>query len=45
MNDVPDAPWIKNYDRYFDLYYQCQEVAAELHWDDDEPEEEDDEDE
>lgn len=22
MNDVPDAPWIKNYDRYFNEFYQ-----------------------
>ncbi len=22
MNDVPDAPWITNYDRYFNEFYQ-----------------------
>lgn len=43
MMDLPDAPWIRYYDEYFDQYYQCLEVTGELHWDDDEPDEEDDE--
>jgi len=25
MIDVPDAPWITDYDRYFNLFYQCEE--------------------
>lgn len=27
MRDVPDAPWIVNYDSYFNDFYQC--VPAE----------------
>lgn len=22
---MPDAPWISDYDNYFNLYYQCEE--------------------
>ena len=22
---MPDAPWISDYDSYFNLYYQCEE--------------------
>ena len=25
MTDVPDAPWITNYDRYFNEFYQVVE--------------------
>ena len=35
---MPDAPWITNYERYFNMYYQCVEVS-----DEDENEMEDDE--
>ena len=23
---MPDAPWVVDYDRYFNLYYQCEPV-------------------
>ena len=23
MADFPDAPWVTDYDKYFDLYSQC----------------------
>lgn len=29
MIDVPDAPWITDYDRYFNLFYQCGEEDDE----------------
>lgn len=29
MTDVPDAPWITDYDRYFNLFYQCVENDIE----------------
>ena len=25
MTDIPDAPWITNYDRYFNEFYQVVE--------------------
>ena len=25
MSDVPDAPWITDYDTYFNLYYQVED--------------------
>ena len=24
MIDVPDAPWVRDYDRFFQLHYQCK---------------------
>ena len=32
MMDLPDAPWITNYDRYRNQYYQVEEVDMSDLW-------------
>lgn len=32
VTDLPDAPWITNYDRYRNQYYQVEEVDVSELW-------------